>query len=143
MFPERERADLAARKLDLALISALRDRAGTEPVRMVFDYQVPAETFWRISFSSGHGGLADSLWEMTVKVLPLKGTRLAGISFILLAIAVSAFRKKGVLSHFCKKCGKVNCRKCQKPNYSKELCPECHQIFVKLEGVEAAGEGTD
>ncbi|MGC2424362.1 MAG: tetratricopeptide repeat protein [Nitrospirota bacterium] len=137
MFPERERADLAARELDPALVSALRERAGTEPVRMVFDYPVPVETFWRIAFSNRHSGLADSLWEMTVKVLPLKGTRLAGISFIILALAVSALRKKGVTSHFCKKCGKVSCRKCQKPNYSKELCPECHQIFVKLEGVEA------
>ncbi|MHB8172943.1 MAG: tetratricopeptide repeat protein [Nitrospirota bacterium] len=137
MFTEREKADLEARELDPALISTLREKAGNEPVRMVFDEPVPALTFWKIAFSSEHRELADSLWEMTVKVLPLNGTPIVGLSFILLAFAVSALRKKGAFSHFCAKCGRVSCRKCQKPNYNKELCPECHQIFVKLEGVEA------
>ena len=137
MFTEREKADLAARELDPALISRLREKAGGQPVRMVFDEPVPVLAFWKIAFASKDAGLADSLWDMTVKVLPLNGAPVAGLSFILLAFAVSALRKKEAFSHFCAKCGRVSCRKCQKPNYSKELCPECHQIFVKLEGVEA------
>ncbi len=137
MFTEREKADLEARELDPALISTLREKAGSQPIRMVFDEPVPALAFWKIAFASKDAGLADSLWAMTVKVLPLNGAPVAGLSFILLAFAASALRKKGTFSHFCAKCGRVSCRKCQKPNYNKELCPECHQIFVKLEGVEA------
>ena len=137
MFTERGKADLAARELDPDLISMLREKAGSQPVRMVFDEPVPARAFWKIAFAAKDAGLADSLWDMTVKVLPLKGAPVAGLSFILLAFGVSALRKKGAFSHFCAKCGRVSCRKCQKPNYNKELCPECHQIFVKLEGVEA------
>ncbi len=50
MFPEREKADLEARELDPALISALRERAGTEPVRMVFDYHGPCRDILADSF---------------------------------------------------------------------------------------------
>ncbi|HLB25105.1 MAG TPA: tetratricopeptide repeat protein, partial [Nitrospirota bacterium] len=138
MFAERERADLTGRQLNPAAVASMRNRAGSTPIRMVFDEQVPSQTFWHIAFSDNSGaGFAESLWMMTVRVLPLHGTRLAGVSFIVLAFAVDAFRRKRVYAHFCQKCGKVSCRKCQKPHYSKELCPECHQVFVKLEGVEA------
>jgi|GEM_PF-6203690 len=139
MFTERERADTTARELDPGVVAQLRDRAGQTPIRMVFDEAVPVNTFWRLAFGekSRDGMLADSFWNTSMRLLPLDGTRLAGICFIVLAFAVSAMRKKGVFSHYCRKCGRVSCRKCQKPFYNKELCPECHQIFVKLDGVEA------
>lgn len=137
MFTEREHADLAARELDPVAVAKIRDLEGSTPGRMVFDEPLPSEALWRMAFSSKNDILAASFWDTSVKVLPLRGTRLAGISFIVLALSFNAFRKKRVNSHYCNKCGKVSCRKCQKPFYSKELCPQCHQIFVKLEGVEA------
>lgn len=139
MFSEREKVDSAARELDPAAVAMLREKAGSVPLRMVFDEPIPVSNFWEIAFSnkSRAAELANSLWMMTVKVLPLSGVRLAGISFIVLAFGLNAIRRKGVYSHFCKRCGTVSCRKCQKPHYSRELCPQCHQIFVKLDGVEA------
>jgi len=137
MFTERERADMAARELNPTAVAKIRDLEGTTPGRMVFDESLPAKALWQMAFSAKNDALAASFWDTSVKVLPLRGTRLAGISFIVLALSFNAFRKKRVYSHYCNKCGKVSCRKCQKPFYSKELCPQCHQIFVKLEGVEA------
>lgn len=137
MFTEREKADLRARELDPDLVARLRDIPGNTPLRMVFDEKLPPSAFWHIAFKEKDPALAELFWDTTVKVLPLKGTRLAGISFIILVLALNAFRKKGIYSHFCRKCGKVSCRKCQKPFYSKDLCPQCHQMFVKLDGVEA------
>jgi tetratricopeptide (TPR) repeat protein len=139
MFSEREKTDLVARELAPATVAALRDKAGSVPNRMVFDEPIPVGSFWSIAFSGKPPAtdLAESMWTMTMRFLPINGTRLAGISFIVLALGLNAIRRKGVRSHFCKKCGRVSCRKCQKPYYSKELCPQCHQIFVKLDGVEA------
>jgi len=139
MFSEREAAEQKARTLNPSLVAEFRDRAGEEPLRMVFDEPVPVGAFWDKAFasSSANPGIASSLWATTVKVLPLQGARFAGIGFIVLVFALNALIKKGAYSHFCQKCGKVSCKKCQKPYYSKELCPRCHQIFVKLEGVEA------
>lgn len=137
MFTEREKADLEARELDPDLVARLRDIPGNTPLRMVFDEKLPTSAFWRIAFKEKDPALAELFWATTVKVLPLKGTRLAGICFVILVLALNAFRKKGIYSHFCRKCGKVSCRKCQKPYYSRDLCPQCHQMFVKLDGVEA------
>lgn len=137
MFTERERAVMAARELNPTVVAKIRDLEGATPGRMVFDETVSTDVFWRMAFSAKNDALAASFWDTSVKVLPLRGTRLAGVSFIVLALSINALRKKRVNSHYCNKCGKVSCRKCQKPFYSKELCPQCHQIFVKLEGVEA------
>ncbi|HEY3346397.1 MAG TPA: tetratricopeptide repeat protein, partial [Nitrospirota bacterium] len=139
MFSERESADLAARQIDPSLLGSLRERAGSTPARMIYDEQVPARAFWTSALSdrSQNAQLANSLWESSVSVLPLQGVRVAGISFIILAFSINAFRKNSIYSHFCQKCGKVSCRKCQKPHYDKVLCAQCHQIFVKLDGVEA------
>lgn len=137
MFTERERADMAARELNPTVVANIRDLEGTTPGRVVFDETISTDVFWKMAFSAKNDALAASFWDTSVKVLPLSGTRVAGVSFIVLALSINAFRKKRINSHYCKKCGKVSCRKCQKPFYTKELCPQCHQIFVKLEGVEA------
>ena len=139
MFTERDSADLEARRLDPAAVADFRSKAGSTPARMVFDQPVGVGRFWKLAFapSDKTWSLADALWSTTVKVLPLEGTRVAGVGFIVLAFAVNALRRKGVYAHYCQKCGKVSCRKCQKPYYNKELCSQCHQIFVKMEGVEA------
>jgi len=139
MFTERDQEDHKARDLDPNLVSDLREVTGNTPLRMVFDEQIPVSTFRQIAYAGRKNNteLADTLWSTSVKVMPLEGTRIAGIGFIILAFAVNALRKKGSCSHFCQKCGKVSCRGCQRPHYSKDLCAQCHQIFVRLEGVEA------
>lgn len=139
IFTERDNADRTASQLDLEEAAFLREKAGDTPVRMVFDEQVPVEAFWKIAMHGmpGAKALAGSLWSTTVRVLPLQGSRIAGIAFIVLALTIGFLRKKKVFSHYCIKCGKVSCKVCQKPTYSKDLCPQCNQIFVKLDGVEA------
>ncbi len=139
MFTEREEADSRARDIDPALVAGLRANVGDSKISMVYDEPVPDRSFWQTAFGDASSGsaLADSLWSTTVKLMPLEGAPAAGIGLIVLVISVGALRRKGTYSHYCRKCGKVTCRKCQRPYFSKELCPQCHQIFVKLEGVEA------
>jgi len=139
MFTEREAADSKARGIAPSLIAELREKTGEERVSMVFDALMPVGWFWNVSFADtpNNSALADSLWSTMVKLLPLSGARVAGIGFIVLTLGINALRRRGTFAHFCQKCGKVTCKKCQRPHYSKELCPQCHLVFVKLEGVEA------
>lgn len=139
MFTERSNEDRSANRLDPDLVTMLRAKEGGTPLRMVFEEKLPVRNLWEIAFrtSSESRALAGSLWSTTIKVMPLEGASYAGAGFIVLVMALNAFRRNRVFAHFCAKCGKVSCKKCQKPVYSKELCSQCHQIFVKMDGVEA------
>lgn len=136
-FTERDEQDRQASKLAPDYVAELKARSGVTPLRLVLDATVPCEDMWDTAFKDTGTALASSLWSTTVKVMPLDGARFAGIGFIILVIAVNFWAKNRHFSHYCNKCGKVSCTKCQKPYYNKELCPQCHQIFVKLDGVEA------
>jgi tetratricopeptide (TPR) repeat protein len=139
MFTERADEDREASRLDPDLVATFRAREGDTPLRMVYDEKIPIGKFWDIAFktTSESKMLASSLWSTTIKVMPLDGATYAGIGFIVLVIALNMFKRNRYFAHFCEKCGKVSCKKCQKPVFSKDLCSQCHQIFVKLEGVEA------
>lgn len=138
-FAERDEEDRTASKLDPDLIAMLKGKAGETPMRMVADASVPVDDMWGIAFAEQPAGksLASSMWSTTVKVMPLEGASFAGVGFIILVVGINLFARNKKFAHFCKKCGKVSCNRCQKPYYSAELCPQCHQIFVKLDGVEA------
>jgi len=139
MFTERAEQDRSASRIDPDLVATFRAREGDTPLRMVYDEKLPINRFWGIAFNATSESkvLASSLWSTTIKVMPLDGASYAGIGFIVLVFALNMLKRNRYFAHFCEKCGKVSCKKCQKPIYSKDLCPQCHQIFVRLEGVEA------
>lgn len=139
MFSERDEQDRTATGLDPQLVAEMKSRQGETPLRLVFDARIPKDYMWNLAFydSPGTHGLESSMWSTTVKILPLSGAMFAGIGFIVLVIAINALGRKSNFAHFCEKCGKVSCVQCQRPHYNKDLCPQCHQIFVKLDGVEA------
>ncbi len=139
MFTERSEEDRKASGLNPDLVAMLRAKEGATPLRMVFDERLPIKELWKIAVKTtpDSRSLAASLWSTTVKVMPLESATYAGIGFIVLVMALNALRRNKAFAHFCVKCGKVSCKKCQKPVYSKELCSQCHQIFIKMDGVEA------
>jgi tetratricopeptide (TPR) repeat protein len=138
-FAGRDEEDRIASKLDPDFVSVLKRKAGEIPIRIATDAMVPVDDMLGIAFEKQSAGesLASSMWSTTVKVMPLEGASFAGVGFIILVVAINLLAKNKKFAHFCKKCGKVSCNSCQKPYYNAELCPQCHQIFVKLDGVEA------
>jgi len=129
-FSQGEEYFKAALKIDRAAVAAYRSISGRSPNRMVADETLSTAELW--SYPTEKRFKADAFG---LSVLPIAAV--AAIALFLLAAFHMMAGRSGHRAYRCRKCRTILCPKCEKYASWENMCAQCYNSLVRLDGLDA------
>jgi len=129
----------AAQRSDSARIAELTLLQGSDLARFTIDFPLPRRMLWeRILASDAGESFANELRSAIApgvlgREMRLSAAAMASIA-ILSIVAATRFRK----SHWCGRCGRRMCPRCEPELGEHEDCESCHRLFQRPETTDRA-----
>ncbi|MFC1657007.1 tetratricopeptide repeat protein [Candidatus Moduliflexota bacterium] len=138
LFPEGESESRQAARIDPAANAYYTSISGQHFNRYTVDELPSLEDIWRLALRKNkwQRATADHLWMSAMFLAPRQIWPFTLGGAILLGLIFWVLRASRGIAEACSKCGRVYCPRCR-GSAASGLCGQCHQVFVRKQGVEA------